>query len=468
MGKRIKIGNLEFESNLKETAGCSVECYGVDKAGKFELLINFDHYLNLGSYSSDYFICFIILEYAPDRRDSYYFYYMDGNPIVSKEYRSEGWVAKISKEEYVYIKNYYSPRLELTFEIIAPNGSVKNLKSIYINGKLYMDRNSFHFDHHKIYYYIVKSIRLLEFIKHKKNWIEAEAMLDKEINISKGKGNHQSENKNVTSKENTSDNYLSLKNLIGLGTVKDEIASLINYVKARKLKIERGLMTTPSTLHLVFTGNPGTGKTTVARLIGEIYKEIGLLDKGHLVETSRTGLVAEYIGHTAPKTTNLFESALGGILFIDEAYMLNQGGERDFGREAIDTLLKLMEDHREKVVVIVAGYPDLMRQFLESNPGLDSRFPTKIHFEDYSPDELFAILEAMCTEKKHKLTPAAASKAKEALFKLSVGKDRFGNARGVRNFYELMDKNQSNRLAKLEDPTDEQLVTYEVEDVPEG
>ncbi len=258
-----------------------------------------------------------------------------------------------------------------------------------------------------------------------------------------------------------------LFSLIGLNSVKEEINSLISFVKVRALKLKRGLMVTPSTLHMVFTGNPGTGKTTVARIIGELYKELGLLKKGHCVEVSRTDLVGQYVGHTAPLVTQKFNEALDGVLFIDEAYQLIEGGEKDFGKEAISTLLKLMEDNRERIVVIVAGYPEDMKKFIDSNPGLESRFPIKLHFEDFNGEEFFDCFSLLCNEKNYSLSIAAKEKLRLYLEKAAIpNADSFGNGRGIRNLFEKVEKNQAKRLSKYENPTDKQLLTFEEEDFP--
>lgn len=268
--------------------------------------------------------------------------------------------------------------------------------------------------------------------------------------------------KEMTSKNSSA--LSELNNLIGLKSVKKEIESLLNFVKIRKVKHERGLEVTPSSLHMVFTGNPGTGKTIVARLIGRIYYDLGLLNKGHCVEVSRTDLVGEYIGHTAPLTTKKFKEAIGGVLFIDEAYSLAQDSEKDFGKEVIDTLNKLMEDFREQIVVIVAGYPSEMEKFLKLNRGLASRFPTKIYFEDYSIDENIQILEKFCTDNKHQLSVGA----REKIYLLQENNKFKNNARSARNLFELILKNQSLRLNRIIGYTDEELVTFEPEDVPDN
>jgi Holliday junction resolvasome RuvABC ATP-dependent DNA helicase subunit len=258
-----------------------------------------------------------------------------------------------------------------------------------------------------------------------------------------------------------------LEGLIGLQSVKAEVEKLFNVVKVRQMRQHRGLDTSPSTLHMVFTGNPGTGKTTVARIIAEVFKEIGLLTKGHLVEVDRSALVGQYIGHTAPKVAAVVQSALGGILFIDEAYTLAQGSEKDFGREAIDALVKLMEDHRENLLVIVAGYPEETNRFLETNPGLKSRFYKTIHFEDYNQEELTEIFVGICHIKGYVCDETALEKVQEMIREERVKDERrFGNGRGVRNIFEKIEMNQANRLGKMaEEPTDEALVTILAEDV---
>ncbi len=241
-----------------------------------------------------------------------------------------------------------------------------------------------------------------------------------------------------------------LDSYIGLESVKKEVRTLASLIKISKKREAMGVRQPPVSLHMVFTGNPGTGKTTVARLLARILKTMGLLSTGQLVETDRSGLVAGYIGHTAEKTSKVIESALGGVLFIDEAYALyKKGSENDFGREAIDTLLKAMEDHRDNLVVVAAGYPKEMETFLDSNPGLRSRFSRRIVFEDYRPEELFEIFRRFCTERKYVMTEGAEKRIRAHLkYLYEIRTENFANAREVRNFFEKVTEQQTNRLAR--------------------
>lgn len=257
-----------------------------------------------------------------------------------------------------------------------------------------------------------------------------------------------------------------LEGLIGLTRVKSEVKTLVNFIKVQHKRQQQGLRVPPTSLHCVFTGNPGTGKTTVARLFASILKEIGILKSGHLVETDRAGLVAEYVGQTAMKTNKIIDEALDGVLFIDEAYTLVSGNGEDFGSEAIATLLKRMEDDRDRLVVILAGYTDEIRRFIESNPGLQSRFNRYIEFEDYNPHELHSIFQLSTQKYNYRLTPQANRALQRKIDAAYQQRDRhFGNGRWVRNAFERIVEAQANRLAHTAAPTTEALMTIEADDI---
>ena len=258
-----------------------------------------------------------------------------------------------------------------------------------------------------------------------------------------------------------------LDSLVGLEKIKANVRSLINLAKVRKLREEQNLPTPAMSLHLVFMGNPGTGKTTVARLISQLYYAIGVLSKGQLVEVDRSQLVAGFVGQTAIKTQEAVKKAIGGVLFIDEAYSLTSAeGTNDFGHEAVETILKAMEDNRKDLVVIVAGYEELMEKFIHSNPGLESRFNRYFVFEDYNGDELYRIFEVMCKKNKYTLNDEAAQFLKNHFQALYETRDEnFGNARDVRNTFENVVSVHSDRVAQIEAPTVEDLTVVIKEDV---
>ena len=259
-----------------------------------------------------------------------------------------------------------------------------------------------------------------------------------------------------------------LNELIGLTGIKHDVKELYDFTRIQKLRKEAGMKTVPVSMHLVFTGNPGTGKTTVARILARLYKQIGVLSKGQLVECDRSGLVAGYVGQTAVKTQKKIEEAMGGVLFIDEAYALARNAENgtDFGQEAIDTLLKAMEDHREDFVVIVAGYTGPMETFIQSNPGLKSRFNKFIEFPDYTVDELVQIFDLNCSKYQYVPDPEARDQIK-TLIMLQKAKtpENFANARAVRNLFETIITNQARRVAQLEKPTVDEMQQITLEDL---
>ena len=242
-----------------------------------------------------------------------------------------------------------------------------------------------------------------------------------------------------------------LNQLVGLKTVKEEIIRLVDLLRVQRMRSEVGLQNKGTSRHMVFYGNPGTGKTTVARLLADIYRELGLLPTGQLVEVDRSGLVGGYVGQTAIKMSEVIDQAMGGVLFIDEAYTLTANkGQNDFGQEAVDTILKAMEDYREQMIVIVAGYTELMKEFLETNPGLKSRFNYFIEFPDYTPEELVAILELQCKKNEYTLSPEAKEKAVRLFTARCENKpENFANAREVRNFLEKAMLNHAARVTKL-------------------
>ncbi len=258
-----------------------------------------------------------------------------------------------------------------------------------------------------------------------------------------------------------------LDTLVGLDNVKHEIKKLTSFLEIQKKRQEMNLPQMNLSLHMVFTGNPGTGKTTMARLLAKIYRALGFLKKGHLLETDRSGLVGQYVGHTEAKTSEIVNEALDGILFIDEAYSLHKGDGKDFGKEAIDTLVKRMEDHRDRLVVIVAGYVDEMEAFIKSNPGLRSRFNTYIDFPNYTPADLSKIFNNLCEVNDYQLGKGVEEKLMKIFDRESKNAGReFGNGRFVRNLFEKILRNQALRLSKFEkDLNKEDLITLQHQDV---
>ena len=268
----------------------------------------------------------------------------------------------------------------------------------------------------------------------------------------------------IPPKEKIEDLLAELDGYVGMDAIKEEVRSLINMVQVYKLRRENDLPTTNMSLHMVFSGNPGTGKTTVARIMARIYHSLDILSRGQLVEVDRSGLVAGYVGQTALKTQKVIEKAMGGVLFIDEAYALNGKSENDFGQEAIDTILKAMEDHRDDLVVIVAGYTELMDRFIHSNPGLESRFNRFLMFEDYTPEQMVAIFKMQCKKGCYVLAEGTEELVRDFISEESAD-DSFGNARGVRNLFEHILVAQNNRLAKMEQVTREDLMQILPDDV---
>ena len=267
------------------------------------------------------------------------------------------------------------------------------------------------------------------------------------------------------------DPYQELDELIGLGSVKKEVRSLANFVKLQKEREAKGLKTAKVSYHLVFYGSPGTGKTTVARIVGRIYKDLGVLKKGHTVETDRAGLCGRYVGQTGPKTDSVIAKALDGVLFIDEAYSLvpEGGAANDYGQEAISTILKRMEDYRDRLVVIVAGYKNEMQRFIDSNPGLQSRFNRYIDFPDYTAGELTDIFKMYMKKNQYTMSKETEAYMKTRFDYVVEHKDRnFGNARYARNVFEKSIQAQANRLADEKNLDKDQLTELTIEDLKDG
>lgn len=282
--------------------------------------------------------------------------------------------------------------------------------------------------------------------------------LERLKNGTEPKTNEEKPTKVIATDLDVDDVCRELNGLIGLDSVKDEVSSLVNFIKIQKSREEQGLKTSQLSYHCVFTGNPGTGKTTVARILADIYRKLGILKTGQLIETDRSGLVAEYVGQTAVKTNAVIDKALNGVLFIDEAYSLAEGGANDYGNEAITTLLKRMEDERKRLVVILAGYNENMRAFISSNPGLQSRFNRYICFSDYSAEELQQIFTSMARSNEYVLDHSARDKLKDVITTELNKKDPFfGNGRFVRNIFEKTIQKQADRLSHNGHPSKEEL-----------
>lgn len=270
----------------------------------------------------------------------------------------------------------------------------------------------------------------------------------------------------TTAPGNVAAAFDELERLIGLREAKKLMYEIHALLRLNKEREKHNLKLEKQVYHMVFKGNPGTGKTTVARLFGKLFREMGILSKGHLIEVERADLVGEFIGHTAQKTRDLIKKALGGILFIDEAYSLARGGEKDFGKEAIDCLTKALEDHGNDFVCILAGYTDEMDAFLELNPGLPSRFPIQLRFADYTVDELISIAESMVEGKEYRLSPSAKEKLRQHLMRKrhDVFEVNFSNARYVRNAIEQAIRKQAVRLLAVPEPTRDDVMTLQPED----
>ncbi|WP_449240591.1 AAA family ATPase [Desulfoscipio gibsoniae] len=283
---------------------------------------------------------------------------------------------------------------------------------------------------------------------------------DKDVLISEKQGI-----KAADSEKKVNEIKKELDSLIGLNSVKKHIKEIYAFMEIQKRRSRERLHTESQVLHMVFKGNPGTGKTTVARILGKLFREAGILPKGHLVEVERADLVGEYIGHTAQKSRDQIKKSQGGILFIDEAYSLARGGEKDFGKEAIDTIVKGMEDQKDNLIIILAGYKEEMNKFMQTNPGLRSRFPIHINFPDYSTDELMAIAEMMLQQRQYSLSYGAKQEMYMIIESMPRLHEHNGNARLVRNLIERAMRVQAVRLMDRRGITREDLMALSREDI---
>ncbi|MDX6181014.1 AAA family ATPase [Flavobacterium sp. Fl-77] len=365
--------------------------------------------------------------------------------------------------QLVFTEDFKKHLLKIKKENTIITSNSNQQKSKYLLPEALAEQN-----HDKLKEVLVKYQNFLHFAFDKK----FENTTDFNVFLGLNSNKPKSKNKEVDNfpEEDTLEKVLEeLNQLVGLAAVKKDVGELINLLEIQKKRSKQGLKNVEITLHTVFLGPPGTGKTSVARLLSRIFKHLDFLSKGQMYETDREGLVAGYVGQTATKVDAAVESSLGGVLFIDEAYALTQNAfGNDYGAEAVNTLLKRMEDHRDDLAVVVAGYTEPMKIFVESNPGLRSRFNRFFYFDHFSPDELFQIFESFCIKSDFIVSEDAKEKLKDTFELLYAKKDEsFGNARVVRNLFEKCIQNQANRIVKLKKISNKTLKTLTEEDIPE-
>ncbi|KAF2514045.1 AAA family ATPase [Flavobacterium zhairuonense] len=383
-------------------------------------------------------------------------YYYDA--LRNKHFADENSVSELNQLVFSEsFKNHLS-KIKSENKIPASNG----IENKYLLPEILAEKKN-----NKLEEILIRYQNFLYFSFHKK--FENEKAFNDYLGLNLNKSKKKKEPDNLPEEDTLEKVLKELNELVGLTEVKKDVSELVNLLEIQKKRSEQGLKNVEITLHTVFLGPPGTGKTSVARLLSRIFKHLGFLSKGQMFETDREGLVAGYVGQTATKVNNAVEASLGGVLFVDEAYALNQNAfGNDYGAEAVNTLLKRMEDHREDLAVVVAGYTEPMKIFVESNPGLRSRFNRYFHFGHFTPEELFQIFESFCSKSDFIISEDAKEKLTDTFELLYESKNEsFGNARVVRNLFEKCVQNQANRIVKLKKITNKVLKTLTEEDIPE-
>jgi AAA+ superfamily predicted ATPase len=438
----LELGIKDIESCLVWDLGIiGIFCAGADNEWNAEEVVLFAYVLALVRQQEDSLEHLDMWNYSSDIRDVYWKQVLEIFDAIAE------------KEDYEFITPVLLKRIDRNYDT--------NFYDIVVNALYRFAQVTIYADD------VTDSKEIIALAVVKKMLTEEEQDLPA---LNSSDNLNENNDSNLGGLDTIESVYDELEKQIGMSHIKEEVKTLCNLLKLQKVRRERGLAVAQVSLHSVFYGPPGTGKTTIARLIGKIYKHLGLLAKGHLVETDRAGLVGSYIGHTAQKVEEKISEAMDGVLFIDEAYTLKpENASNDFGQEAIDILLKRMEDHRGRLVVIVAGYPDEMERFLSSNPGLKSRFNRYFNFDHYTVEELTEIYQKFCLENNFKLTYESKKYLSNLVYMMCKSRDKnFGNGRAMRNIFEKTLEMQANRLASISNITDNMLETILPEDLPKA